>query len=305
MTSTKNMAEHPDVTEISDLIEGLLPSARSADVRRHLDACALCADVRASLEEIRDLLGTVPGPPRMPAEVVGRIDAALAAEALLHSTASVPEASDEPTAAGAASSDDSQPHVSRETSPPADRPAGRPRLSTTGPGRKGRLSGGRRRIAVLGTVFTVAALGLGSAVLSSLNSGTGSDEGARTTAADTFSEGRLEKQVTDLLTRNPGQGKSSGSPQTFGLESESGAAANPKVLKEPTVPECIRDGIGRNDAVLATERGTYTGKDALLVVLPDASDETRVTAYIVETTCVGSPPSTATADVLLKRSYTR
>ena len=66
MTSTTDTAEHPDVAEISDLTEGLLPPSRTADVRRHLDECELCADVHASLEEIRGLLGTLPGPPRMP-----------------------------------------------------------------------------------------------------------------------------------------------------------------------------------------------------------------------------------------------
>ncbi|MFI5567895.1 anti-sigma factor family protein [Streptomyces sp. NPDC051740] len=309
MTSTTDMAEHPDVAEISDLTEGLLPAARSADVRRHLDECALCADVHASLEEIRDLLGTAPGPPRMPAEVAGRIDAALAAEALLHATAPEPkpEAAGEPTDASPASSDDDPGHVSRETPASQDRPAGRPRSTTTGPGRKSRLRGGRRRVAVLGTVFTVAALGLGSVVLSSLNDGTGQDEGTRTTASDTFSEGKLEKQVTDLLAQSQqGQGKvkGPGTVHTLGSQSESDAV-NPRVLKEPAVPKCVSDGIGRNDAALATETGTYKGKDALLVVLPDPSDDTRVTAYIVEATCVDNPSAATTAKVLLKHSYTR
>lgn len=83
MTDANGDAGHPDVAEISDLAEGLLGPARSGEVRSHLDACALCADVRSSLDEIRGLLGTLPGPSRMPADVAGRIDAALAAEALL------------------------------------------------------------------------------------------------------------------------------------------------------------------------------------------------------------------------------
>ncbi|GAA2294142.1 hypothetical protein GCM10010415_77720 [Streptomyces atrovirens] len=304
MTSTTDRAEHPDVAEISDLTEGLLPSARSADVRRHLNECALCADVHASLEEIRDLLGTAPGPPRMPAEVAGRIDAALAAEALLHTTAPEPEAAGEPAGASPASSGDDPAHVSRETSASQDRPAGRPRSTTTGPGRKGRLRGGRRRVAVLGTVFTVAALGLGSVVLSSMNDGTGQDEGSRTTASDTFSEGKLEKQVTDLLAQSQGKVKGPGTVHTLGSQPESDAA-NPRVLKEPAVPKCVSDGIGRNDAALATEKGVYKGKDALLVVLPDVSDDTRVTAYIVEAACVDNPSAAGTAKVLLKHSYTR
>ncbi|WP_081236185.1 anti-sigma factor family protein [Streptomyces viridosporus] len=301
MTSTTGKAEHPDVAEISDLTEGLLPPARTADVRRHLDECELCADVHASLEEIRGLLGTLPGPPRMPAEVAGRIDAALAAEALLHATApDTEEALD--TSPGALS--DEPTHVSRETSTPPDRPTGRPRSSTTGPGRKTRLRGGRRRVAVLGTVFTVAALGLGSVVLSSWNDGTGPSEEPRTTAADTFSEGKLEKQVTDLLAQSQQEGGGSRTPDTFGTQSESGAA-RPKVLKQPAVPGCVREGIGSNDAALATEQGRYKGKEALLVVLPDASDDTRVTAYIVEATCVDNPSSGTAAKVLLKHSYLR
>lgn len=305
MTSTKDMAEHPDVTEISDLTEGLLPSARSADVRRHLETCALCMDVHSSLEEIRSLLGTVDGPPRMPAEVAGRIDAALAAEARLQATAPDPGACAEPLVPAPTETDDDPSRVSRETSTSADRPTGRARSSTTGPGRKGRLRRGRRRVAVLGTVFTVAALGLGSVVLSSLDNGTGSHERNRTIAADTFSEGNLEQQVSDLLAGSGGRAKGSSSPQTFGLESESGGAASPKVLKEPLVPQCVREGIGRDDAALASEQGTYEGKAALLVVLPDASDETRVIAYVVDRTCVDTPSSAATAEVLLKHSYAR
>ncbi|GAA3226948.1 hypothetical protein GCM10020256_37830 [Streptomyces thermocoprophilus] len=92
MTSTTDTAGHPDVTEISDFAEGLLPPSRTADLRRHLDACDLCADVHSSLEEIRGLLGTLPGPPKMPDDVAQRIDAALAAEALLDArTAGYPE----------------------------------------------------------------------------------------------------------------------------------------------------------------------------------------------------------------------
>ncbi|WP_259370751.1 MULTISPECIES: anti-sigma factor [Streptomyces] len=91
---TSATGEHPEVTEISALAEGALPLERSADVRAHLALCPLCAEVRDSLEEIRSLLGTLPGPSRMPDDVAGRIDAALAAEALLDATS--PERQGEP-----------------------------------------------------------------------------------------------------------------------------------------------------------------------------------------------------------------
>ncbi|CAM5569612.1 Anti-sigma factor RsiW OS=Streptomyces albaduncus OX=68172 GN=FHS32_004454 PE=4 SV=1 [Streptomyces griseoloalbus] len=150
----------------------------------------------------------------------------------------------------------------------------------------------------------MAALGLGSVVLSSLN-GDGPDEEQRTTtAADTFSEGKLEKKVNDLLARSPEQDKGARSPHTFGMADT--PSANPRVLTKPAVPECVQEGIGEvNDAALATEQGVYQGRTALLVVLPDASDATRVTAYIVDATCVGNASPSSTAKVLLEHSYAR
>ena len=62
MTSTTDTAEHPDVAEISDLTEGLLPPSRTADIRRHLDGVRTLRGRPDSLEEIRELLGTLPGP---------------------------------------------------------------------------------------------------------------------------------------------------------------------------------------------------------------------------------------------------
>jgi anti-sigma factor RsiW len=311
VTSTTDRAGHPDVTEISDFTEGLLPPSRAADVRRHLEACALCADVHASLEEIRGLLGTLPGAPRMPDDVTGRIDAALAAEALLNATA--PPAPDVAEATGAAAdragadeplaaSDDRTP-VSRETSV-SDRPSGRARTATTGPGRKDRKRLGRRKAAVLGTVLGAAALGLGSVLVTSLTGGGGpaTDTGGhQASAADTFSQGTLKQQVADLLAKDTGGG--SRTPRRFGMESENGSGG-PRIYKQPTVPDCVQQGIGREDAALATQQGTYRGTAAMLVILPDTHDSTRVTAYIVDATCVKNP-STATAEVLLENSYAR
>lgn len=307
MTSTTDMAGHPDVTEISDLAEGLLPPSRTADVRRHLDACELCADVHASLEEIRGLLGTLPGPPRMPDDVAHRIDAALAAEALLDATAPEPaepsepaESEDTPGEAVSISAADDRTHVSRETSAP-DRPSGRPRTASTGPGRKERTRRGRRKVAVLSTVLGAAALGLGTVLVTSLTGGGSGTAKAPQTTADTFAQGTLQRQVTDLLAQNSESGGSR-APRSLGIESDTGG---PKVYRQLTVPECVQKGIGRKDAALATEEGTYQGTDALLVVLPETGNSGRVTAYIVDATCVKDPSSADTAKVLLKNSYPR
>lgn len=301
MTFTKDMTGHPDVDELADLSEDLLPPSRAAEVRQHLEACPLCADVYASLEEIQGLLGASAAPVPMPDDVALRIDAALAAEAA-EARDRVPVPGDSPVPDGTRSEpgSDEGAHVSRETSASV-RPAGRARTSTTGPGRKGRRHGGRRRVAVLGTVFTVAALGLGSVLLTTLHDDTPAGQAqAQETARDTFSRTKLETQVATLLDE---QTASSGSttPRSMGIE---GGADQPKVFKEPTVPACVREGIGRDDPALAAQSGTYQGVGALLVVLPDASDGTKVTAYLVDADCVTHPSSTPKAKVLLTRTYT-
>ncbi|MGW4012893.1 anti-sigma factor family protein [Streptomyces sp. NPDC004763] len=281
------MTEHPDTAELSDFAEGLLPSTRTADVRQHLAGCELCADVYAALDEIQGLLGSLPAPAPMPEDVAARIDAVLAAEPL-------------PGVSGTA-------HVSRETSASADRPMGHARPSSTGPGRKDRRRGGRRRIAVLGAVTAAAAIGLGSVIVSSLNGGSSSDDTAheqQTALADTFSEGHLKAKVTGLVADGSAQ-KESRTPRSFGMESETGGeTAENHVFKQPTVPECIRRSLGRDDAAIATEQGVYKGKEALLVVLPDATNDTRVTAYIVESACV-KQPAIGKGKILLKHSYSR
>ncbi|MFB7332246.1 anti-sigma factor family protein [Streptomyces adustus] len=304
MTSTTDMAGHPDVAEISDLTEGLLSPARTTQVRRHLNRCELCADVHASLEEIRELLGTVPGPPRMPAEVAARIDAALAAEALLDATAPTAGGLSAPTAPprSARPVGDST-RVSRETSATTDRPSGHARTASTGPGHRSGRVRGRRKVVVLGVACTAAVLTLGATLLSSLWNNPSSGNTARghqSKAADTFSEGKLEGQVATLLAQSTG---SSEAPNSLGAESAPGTV-KPKILRQATIPPCIQKGIGRNDAALATEQGIYQGTDALLVVLPNPSDSTRVAVYIVDATCL-SRPSAAPAKVLLTHSYTR
>ncbi|MGW7297105.1 MULTISPECIES: anti-sigma factor family protein [unclassified Streptomyces] len=291
------MAGHPEVTELSDLAEGLLPASRSADVRRHLDSCELCADVYASLGEIRDLLGTLPGPARMPDDVAGRIDAALAAEALLNSTAP------EETVSAVA---ENEARVSRETSVAADRPAGHARTSTTGPGRRNRRHGGRRRVAVLGTVFTVAALGLGSVLLTSLGDDSGGPDGdseVTTQAGDTFAASTLKQHVSDLLAQKSSEGGRS-PRSTTGMESAPDSRG-PRIFNQPTdVPGCVQEGIGRDETALATEEGVYQGTRAMLVVLTDPADTSKVTAYIVDATCV-TDPSVGKAEVLLTHTYPR
>ncbi|CAL9304389.1 hypothetical protein [Streptomyces sp. SudanB182_2057] len=312
MTSTTDTAGHPDVAEISDLTEGLLAPDRDRDVRRHLGLCASCADVCASLEEIRGLLGSLPEPERMPDDIAVRLDAALAAEAARSAGAGD---------ARSAGDEDATGHVSRETSlaadhradrpadQPVDRPAGRPRAAT-GPGRKSTERGRRRGRIALGAVLTAAVLGAGSLLVTSL-SGTSdhsSAHGTPTASAGTFSGDSVESQVHSLLAAEKtlphggdrSQERPDDGPRSFG------STEGPHTLIQTAVPvpDCVRQALRQSADVLAAKTGTYAGRSAYLVVVADARDSARVTAYVVDAACVQHQPPSA-GKVLLKQSLAR
>jgi anti-sigma factor RsiW len=71
---------HLEYETLADLAEGLLDDEPAAAATAHLEQCAECRDRSAELVEVSRLLAEVPVPP-MPAELAGRIDAAIAAEA--------------------------------------------------------------------------------------------------------------------------------------------------------------------------------------------------------------------------------
>ncbi|MEU2654221.1 hypothetical protein ABZ615_02750 [Streptomyces sp. NPDC007325] len=313
-TDKADTAQHPDVSEISDLMEGLLSPSRSATIREHLDGCVLCADVRSSLEEIRGLLGTLPGPPRMPADIAGRIDAALAAEALLNATApdTARPVSRETTAA-------SDSDVSRETSRPAsgappvdgrgagsDRPPGRPQ-ATTGPGR-GRTRRRGRIAALTGLAGTLAAAFCAFGLYALTQNGSPEPHAAKAdTAASApmgaFSGEPVEERVRsllagDLTTRTP----KGVQPESLSAEeAESGNLGTAQRNSAAALPACVAAGTGRQDAVLASERGQYEGVSAYLLVLPDQADSGRVQVYVVSSSCTGDTP----AQLLQTASYPR
>ncbi|MER6258169.1 hypothetical protein ABT203_00950 [Streptomyces sp900105245] len=309
MNSSTDTAGHPDVAEISDLTEGLLPPDRSSDIRRHLDSCKLCADVHASLEEIRGLLGSAAGAERMPDDVAGRIDAALAAEALLSAT--TPDTGDaELFGAAPAAHTEDEGHVSRETTAPSGRPAGHPQAAT-GPGRKGRERGRRRRRVALGAVLTAAVLGAGSLVLQSFqdHSSDTTAHGHPTASAEPFSGNSVQSQVADLLAgKKTRQGTGTQSPDgSLGTKQNtpgSTESANTLIQSNVPVPDCVRQALRRSDTVLGAKTGTYDGKAAYLVVVRDAEDSARVMAYVVDAACAGQQPASV-GKVLLKQSFPR
>lgn len=310
-TGATGTVGHPDVSEISELAEGLLSPSRTAEVRSHLGGCPLCADVRASLEEIRALLGTLPGPARMPADLSGRIDAALAAEALLDAT--TPHRQPAPDGPARAADEAAGPAVSRETpaAPTGERgalrPSGHP-VGATGPGRRR----ARRRIALAGGLLAACTAGL---LVFGLMSGdrpahdtsARSDASAAQSGSGTpeYTAQGLPGTVRQLLASAARGDKTAGERNnTFGVEnsppSESGLA--PADGEAPGAPACVRQATGRSETPLGFESGTYEGKDVFLVVLPHPGDSTSVDAYLVGSACV-TDPSAVPGKPLFTRTY--
>ncbi|MEU2182940.1 anti-sigma factor family protein [Streptomyces thermolilacinus] len=306
MTSTADTTQHPDVSEISDLAEGILPPSRTADVRRHLDRCELCADVRDSLEEIRGLLGTLPGPPRMPVDVVERIDAALAAEVLLDATA--PDHTDvvsRETPQEPATSAADRPRsgaVDRPVAAPAGRPSG-----SSGPGRAPARR--RRRSRVISAVCGLAAASLGVLLFQAADPTSDTPTATHVKSASgpderLFSGAALPDKVRSLLS-SPERTEAGTSPR---LQSEGAPADSPDPMIKrtgPALPECVRQGVDRDEEPLGTERGEYRGRSAYLVVLPHPRTGTQVDVYIVDASCTTAKTSSGPADVLLEESQPR
>lgn len=68
---------HLDTDALADLHEGLLAADRAADARAHLERCAECRAVEASLRAVPASLAAAAEAGAMPADVVARLDDAL------------------------------------------------------------------------------------------------------------------------------------------------------------------------------------------------------------------------------------
>jgi hypothetical protein len=317
---------HPDVAEISALNEELLPPNRSSALRAHLAGCRLCADVLASLDELRGTLGSLPAPASMPDDVADRIDAALAAEALLGASgqydASVVSRetgeNDDDRERYAKPAHETAPHrhaagvVSRETATsrrPTARPAGRPGAGGSGPGRHRPARRTRRwRSALIAGAGAVVTLGIGGLVMQSMNdsppptAGSGPDKNESAVAGSA-----LEKHVQGLLAKHE-SGESAQGPDgspSQDLRSQESPGNTPLAGGATSVPSCVRAGVDRTEKPLAVdEDAPYKGGAAYLVVLPHQDDPKRVDAYVIDSSCVDNEGS-GPGDVLAKHTYTR
>ncbi|NJP42996.1 anti-sigma factor family protein [Actinacidiphila epipremni] len=308
MTSATDHDAHPDVIEIADFAEDLLPAERAAQVRTHIGSCPQCAEVLASLQEIGTLLGDLPAAEPMPADVAARIDAALAAEADHPAETGRPAG----TAAGIeARADIPRARVPRETSPHAsDRPptdvprgtsapAGRP-ATPTGPGRGSR----RRRGLLIAALSSAGILLLGGGVYElaahSGSSASKSDSAAvRSGAKDAGPVADVGADVARLLASGEGTkgGASVGkSPMLGGDGSTTVTAPDGSAT---SVPLCVLKATQRTERPLAAEREDFLGVDSYLVVLPDPAGGDQVDAFVLTAACTADSP----AQVLFQNSY--
>ena len=318
---------HPDVAEISALTEDLLSRERADGTSQaHLPTASLCADVHASLEEIRGSLGTLPGPVRMPADVAGRIDAALAAEALLDASSS--DAS--------AVSRETEPHlqsanvdrraiarrtkrrhaaaaVSRETAVRAIRCA-RPSCGTSQRSEPPGTAPSRQAFAPLALGRPCRGRRGGRSQASAVSSCSPLDSPAPPPAAASRddqertarSRRRAEKQVQGLLAKQESAEKSQGRRRTPDLKSQQSPENNPLAGRRGlgARPASVRASTVRIAPSPSTRRPRTRAAPAILVVLPHRDDPQRVDAYVVDRSCV-SGESTGPGEVLTTHTYPR
>ncbi|MHA6761593.1 zf-HC2 domain-containing protein [Streptacidiphilus sp. PAMC 29251] len=293
---------HLPVETIADFLEDLLPAEAGAQLQAHLADCRDCRDTGAALEEVRSLLGQT-GTPVLPADIGLRLDAALAAEALLGTEAS----EDAGTAGVAETARGADPDAAAAGTAPRkahsapSAPAG-PLRPPAGPGRRRRW-----RRAALG-VAALAAVGLISTAV--LQSGGESGNSASSTSAKVpdradslapvpFTDADLTQQVQQLLPTGP-----------------QGTALGPKALQQPaggtadadaTPVPCVVGATGRSgETPLVATPGVYRGAPVFLLVYNDTADPLhKVDAYLVSTSCATGGTRSPGAGVLLKRTVPR
>ncbi|MFE5326993.1 anti-sigma factor family protein [Embleya sp. NPDC056575] len=289
------MSEHIDVEVLSDLVEGLLTTAEAAALDAHLAECAECRDTRDALAEVRELLGGQPAEP-MPADVIARIDDALALAALPPPRpAEPPKPLPMPVSAVTPPRAPNTPPT-RHGAPPAEHvvvPLDRARR--------------RRRGPLLLIAAAAAAVALGVTIV--VGTGDDGDSDHRSSAVKSNADASAPKAAAPPGTsgERPGANAEEHTPQTpltastaaprvytaAGLADQVSLLLHRADRAPRELPACVAAAVGPDaPRALAADPGSYTGKPAWVVVLPGPSTD-RVRVYIVDASCV--PRSTADA----------
>ncbi|HEY2576174.1 MAG TPA: hypothetical protein VGI74_07680 [Streptosporangiaceae bacterium] len=156
------MASHPDPGILADFREGLLGRRHSARIRAHLGNCSSCASLDKDLAQVTELLASAP-PPRMPDDLVARLENALAAEAATR--AANPDLTSRPSAAA------SQDTGTADPGPGVPDGAGQPRRGQRQRGRTGGRPWQLRPATLRAAAAIAAVLAVGGYVLANLHTG--------------------------------------------------------------------------------------------------------------------------------------
>ncbi|MFI1583122.1 anti-sigma factor family protein [Embleya sp. NPDC020630] len=308
------MSEHIDVEVLSDLVEGLLTTAEAAALDAHLAECGECRDTRDALVEVRELLGGQPAEP-MPADVIARIDDALALAAL-----PPPRPAEPPTPLPMPVSVVTPPRA--PSTPPTEHGAP-PTEHVVVPLDRARR---RRRGPLLLIAAAAAAVALGVTIV--VGTGDDGDSDHRSSAVKSNTDASAPKAAAPpgKSGERPGANAEEHTPQTplasstaaptvytaAGLADQVSLLLHRADRAPRELPTCVAAAVGPDaPRALAADPGSYTGKPAWVVVLPGSNTD-RVRVYIVDASCVprstadasasppaAVPPSTAFAGALL------
>jgi anti-sigma factor RsiW len=260
------MNDHLAAEILAEHAEGLLSPADAAAAEAHLFACEPCRRTYDDLVALPELLAADdPGP--MPAELAARIDAALVSERAAAATVDL-------------GAERARRARSRRWLQVGSVAAG---LAVIG---AGAVLGGQL-VAERGSPDTVSGLARDEADSSAEEAGPPAASAAEppvTASGRTYTAEGLPGQLRLLLP--PADVRA-----TAPLEAAPNAAREYGAGGADTagLARCV-DALGEGTTTpLAADTGRWTGRPALVVVLPEA-DETRVTVYVVDPACTAGKP---------------
>lgn len=289
---------HPDVDTLSDLDEGLLAGTPAeAAAQSHVAGCASCADFIALLASTREQLGALPATP-MPADVVARIDAALAGEAARRAAPDAalnvaPDAEPAPQPAAVVTSLDS---ARRSRAPRWMRASGAVAAGIA------LLMAGAIGYGALTTVTEK------SGTISSAEGGNSAPNGAgaaRDALTKNYTQATLAAGVRALVDNRTAAAiapqTKSVSPMPLGAQQDRVGPPDLDRLRAPAqLAACITELASRPGvAPLAVDYATYEGQPAVIIVLPDA-DPTAVQAWVVGPACSTGNPDIRHREVVVR-----
>jgi len=295
------MSAHPTPEELAEHAEGLLEKDDARTLEAHLAGCATCHTVRADLDTLRAVLAADrPGP--MPAEVTARLDAAftgLAADEL-----SVVRHRQRETAGEAGAKDGQRTSRRAEAVAPVDLAERRARY---------------RRYRRIGSVAAGLVLVVGGSVLGvqvardtgtqSASSGgadratalteesargpafsPGQDAPMSTSSGRAYTEAGFAAQVAALLRPATARDSTAAAPPEPTVADGGSAGAAPADIPAVDAETCASDLAARTGrpgvSPVAIDMGTWNGKPAVVVVLPEPGTSASVHAYVISHDCV-------------------